>query len=53
MEGGVKTYKDWDRQSGSLSIFLWEVLEWGTSKMPAQPFIEPGFNSSKKQQFVL
>ncbi|MGQ7147905.1 HK97-gp10 family putative phage morphogenesis protein, partial [Escherichia sp. SS-MK2] len=21
--------------------------EWGTSKMPAHPFIEPGFNASK------
>ena len=29
------------------SIFLWEILEWGTSKMPAHPFIEPGFNASK------
>ncbi|HDR4478316.1 TPA: hypothetical protein QCQ14_006545, partial [Bacillus thuringiensis] len=28
--------------------FYGKFLEWGTSKMPAEPFIEPGFNSSKE-----
>ncbi|MDC7762475.1 HK97 gp10 family phage protein [Priestia aryabhattai] len=28
-------------------FFYARFLEWGTSKMPAQPFIEPAFNAVK------
>lgn len=28
-------------------FFYAKFLEWGTSKMPAQPFVEPAFNAVK------
>jgi len=30
-------------------FFYARFLEWGTSKMPAQPFIEPAFNAVKNK----
>ncbi|PEU73001.1 hypothetical protein CN386_24520 [Bacillus cereus] len=48
MEGGVKTIKIGIDKADRSPYFYGKFLEWGTSKMPAQPFIEPGFNSSKE-----
>ncbi|PEL80020.1 HK97-gp10 family putative phage morphogenesis protein [Bacillus wiedmannii] len=47
MEGGVKTIKIGIDKADRSPYFYGKFLEWGTSKMPAQPFIEPGFNASK------
>ncbi|EMA7400551.1 TPA: HK97 gp10 family phage protein [Bacillus cereus] len=48
MEGGIKTIKIGIDKADRSPFFYGKFLEWGTSKMPAQPFIEPGFNSSKE-----
>ncbi|EJR56710.1 HK97 gp10 family phage protein [Bacillus cereus VD115] len=47
-EDGVKTIKIGIDKADRSPYFYGKFLEWGTSKMPAQPFIEPGFNSSKE-----
>lgn len=48
MEGGIKTIKIGIDKADRSPYFYGKFVEWGTSKMPAQPFIEPGFNSSKE-----
>ncbi|MGQ7102128.1 HK97-gp10 family putative phage morphogenesis protein, partial [Escherichia sp. SP-MK] len=48
MEGGIKTIKIGIDKADRSPYFYGKFLEWGTSKMPAQPFIEPGFHSSKE-----
>ncbi|OOR14198.1 hypothetical protein BW897_03995 [Bacillus cereus] len=48
MEDGVKTIKVGIDKADRSPYFYGKFLEWGTSKMPAHPFIEPGFNSSKE-----
>ncbi|WP_141531187.1 HK97-gp10 family putative phage morphogenesis protein, partial [Bacillus thuringiensis] len=47
MEGGIKTIKIGIDKADRSPYFYGKFLEWGTSKMPAHPFIEPGFNASK------
>ncbi|MBJ7932229.1 hypothetical protein COL82_31470 [Bacillus toyonensis] len=47
-EDGVKTIKIGIEKADRSPYFYGKFLEWGTSKMSAQPFIEPGFNSSKE-----
>ncbi|WP_436863955.1 HK97-gp10 family putative phage morphogenesis protein [Bacillus fungorum] len=47
MENGVKTIKIGIDKADRSPYFYGKFLEWGTSKMPAHPFIEPGFNASK------
>ncbi|PEL58824.1 HK97-gp10 family putative phage morphogenesis protein [Bacillus toyonensis] len=47
-EDGVKTIKIGIDKADRSPYFYGKFLEWGTSKMPAQPFIEPGFCSSKE-----
>ncbi|PGC82328.1 HK97-gp10 family putative phage morphogenesis protein [Bacillus toyonensis] len=47
-EDGVKTIKIGIDKADRSPYFYGKFLEWGTSKMPAEPFIEPGFHSSKE-----
>ncbi|UIJ69512.1 HK97 gp10 family phage protein [Bacillus cereus] len=47
MEDGVKTIKIGIDKADRSPYFYGKFLEWGTSKMPAHRFIEPGFNASK------
>lgn len=49
MEDGVKTIKIGIDKADCSPYFYGKFLEWGTSKMPAHPFIEPGFNASKAE----
>ncbi|MEB8982175.1 HK97 gp10 family phage protein, partial [Bacillus cereus] len=42
MEGGIKTIKIGIDKADRSPYFYGKFLEWGTSKMPAEPFIEPG-----------
>ncbi|MCU5330627.1 HK97-gp10 family putative phage morphogenesis protein [Bacillus wiedmannii] len=48
LEGGIKTVKIGIDKADRSPWFYLKFHEWGTSKMPAEPFIEPGFNSSKE-----
>ncbi|PEZ26798.1 hypothetical protein CN345_25365, partial [Bacillus thuringiensis] len=48
MDGGIKTIKIGIDKADRSPFFYGKFLEWGTSKMPAEPFIEPGFHSSKE-----
>ncbi|MBJ8026218.1 HK97-gp10 family putative phage morphogenesis protein, partial [Bacillus cereus] len=45
MGNGVKTIKIGIDKADRSPYFYGKFLEWGTSKMPAHPFIEPGFNA--------
>ncbi|MGI2748650.1 HK97-gp10 family putative phage morphogenesis protein [Bacillus cytotoxicus] len=47
LEGGVKTVKIGLDKADRSPWFYLKFHEWGTSKMPAHPFVEPGFNASK------
>lgn len=47
LEGGIKTVKIGLDKADRSPWFYLKFHEWGTSKMPAEPFLEPGFNSSK------
>lgn len=48
LEGGIKTVKIGIDKADRSPWFYLKFHEWGTSKMPAEPFVEPGFNSSKE-----
>ncbi|PHG55567.1 HK97-gp10 family putative phage morphogenesis protein [Bacillus toyonensis] len=48
MEDGIKTIKIGIDKADRSPYFYGKFLEWGTSKMAAEPFIEPGFHSSKE-----
>lgn len=48
-EDGLKTVKIGIDKADRSPFFYMKFVEWGTSKMPAQPFIEPGFSSSKTE----
>ena len=37
------------REAGYADAYYWRFLEFGTVKMPAQPFIRPAFDQSKTQ----
>lgn len=49
LEGGIKTVKIGLDKADRSPWFYLKFHEWGTSKMPAHPFIEPGFNASKAE----
>jgi HK97 gp10 family phage protein len=49
MENGLKTVKVGIDKADRSPYFYMKFKEWGTSKMPAEPFIEPGFSSSKSE----
>ncbi|MGC7561339.1 HK97-gp10 family putative phage morphogenesis protein [Pasteurella sp. PK-2025] len=48
----VLKFKDKTGKAGAYNPkdpFYWRFLEFGTSKMPAQPFLRPAFQQSKNQ----
>ncbi|HDR7777690.1 MULTISPECIES: HK97-gp10 family putative phage morphogenesis protein [Bacillus cereus group] len=49
LEDGIKTVKIGIDKADRSPWFYLKFHEWGTSKMPAHPFVEPGFNASKAE----
>ncbi|MEH7458519.1 HK97-gp10 family putative phage morphogenesis protein [Bacillus sp. JJ1127] len=49
LEDGIKTVKIGLDKADRSPWFYLKFHEWGTSKMPAHPFVEPGFSSSKSE----
>lgn len=39
------------QKSDNSDLFYAKMLEWGTTKMSAKPFMQPAFNSKRKQAF--
>lgn len=48
-EGGIKTVRIGIDKADRSPYFYLKFHEWGTSKMAARPFVEPGFSSSKSE----
>ena len=51
-EGKIEEFKTRTGKSGAYNPndpFYWRFVEFGTSKMPAQPFLQPAFVSKKEQ----
>ena len=51
-EGKIEEFKTRTGKSGAYNPndpFCWRFVEFGTSKMPAQPFLQPAFVSKKEQ----
>lgn len=51
-EGKIEEFKAKSGKSGAKNPndpYYWRFVEFGTSKMPAQPFLQPAFSAKKEQ----